>query len=92
MFLLSGDIDGHVPHGLSFKELIEADGGFRSAKQQPASAKQGAVNFFHDVPLRLAIEIDHDVAAEDEIKGSKRAHTFAQVNRLKADQPPNSIT
>src|SRR5450432_855933 len=86
-FLLAGNVDDRASHGLSFEPLLHAERRLRAAKQQPAASKQRAVEFFQDLPLCFRVEIDHDVAAEHQVEGSKSAHALAQVNRLKDGHP-----
>ena len=52
-----------------FEPLVGIKSVFRSAEEQPAAAEQGSVDLLEDVHSCLLVEIDHDVAAEDEVEG-----------------------
>src|ERR1035441_10531814 len=86
-FLSAGDVDDRASHGLSFKPLLDAESRLGAAQQQPTASKQRAVEFLQDLLLRPGIEVDHDVAAENQVEGSEGAHALAQVNHLEPGHP-----
>src|ERR1035441_3297126 len=85
----AGDVRGRASHRLSVERLLEAECRLNASQQQPSAAKEGAVKFLHDLLLGFGIEIDHDVAAEDEIERPEGTQARAQVNRFKVDQFTN---
>src|ERR1035441_5697345 len=80
------DVRGRASHRLSVERLLEAEGRLNASQQQPSAAKEGAVEFLHDLLLGFGIEIDHDVAAEDEVERPEGTQARAQVNRFKVDR------
>src|ERR1700753_3224484 len=68
VFLSPRNIDGHVTEALPLKLVFRTGCGLSASQQQPPAVKQRAVNFAEYALLRLIVEIDHDIAAKDEVE------------------------
>src|SRR5208283_476906 len=91
LHLSTGHVHDGASDGLPFELLLDAEGRFGAAQQQPAASKQRAVDFFQDAPLGFGVEIDQDVAAEHQVERPQSPHALAQVDGLETDHPPQRI-